>query len=108
MDLQVGKPTTHPLGRGDGVRKRNVHEQTRELLTTDSCKQVIGPERLGHSVGEAAQRPVAGQMSVCVVDEFELIKIERDQCYGLVVNCRPAQASRCVLQKRSSIPNACQ
>src|SRR5215467_4764709 len=99
---------THSLGDGDGVRRRNVHEQTCKLLTTDSREQVIGPHRVSHNVAKAAQRPVARQMPVRVIDEFELVKVECDERYSVLVNCGPPQASRCMLQKSSSIPNACQ
>ena len=60
-------------------RKCSLHED-HELVPTEPCHRVRGPDHARHSPGEFPQHSVAGRVTVTIVDGLEVVEIEIEQC----------------------------
>ncbi len=68
----------HPLHyRGHLLHLVDVGQGYRELVRAQPADAVIGADTGDQSLGDLYQHPVAGGMTVSVVDQFEAIEIER-------------------------------
>ena len=66
-----------PLGHRDRVTHvGNVLEQDRELVSTESRDRVLGPYAGLDPLGHRRQQPVAGVVTVGVVDRLEVVEVE--------------------------------
>src|SRR5207237_2225529 len=70
------------LGDDDGRRGRGGWEQNNELVASVACYQVFAAHRVGERVCDFAQEGIARQVTVGVVDMFELVDVQEDDGEG--------------------------
>src|SRR5207302_1578324 len=70
------------LGDDDGRRGRGGWEQNNELVASVACYQVFAAHRVGERVCDFAQERIARQVTVGVVDMFELVDVQEDDGEG--------------------------
>ena len=71
-----------------------VCEQHHELVATEPIWAVSGTKVLSQGAGEDLQVLVAAMVSVCVVDCFQAVQVERDQRQRVVVPVCTAEFAR--------------
>nr|WP_262503564.1 hypothetical protein [Sphingobium xenophagum] len=67
---------------------RHVQKET-ELIAAQPPHKILAAHDRGQAVGEGAQYGVAGAVSVCAVDRFEIVQVQNDeQEGGVAATCR--------------------
>ena len=67
------------LGDLPGALQDAVLEQDAEFVATDAGQMVAGSYRPPQNVGQLPEHLVAGQMPAGVVDDLELVQVEKQQ-----------------------------
>src|SRR5580704_5232059 len=77
-----------------------------EFLPTDPAKYVVGTQHGSRDPTEFYECVVADVMTIGIVDRFEFVEIEQEQCRRAVFKGRAAQYGRAALQKIAAVGNA--
>jgi len=75
-DLQIGNRSMEAVQSLFDRLARNLGEYEQELLTAIAAGMVVSADGRADCGGEAAQRLIAGQMAVAVIDALEMIQIK--------------------------------
>ena len=82
------------LGEHRGGVVVALHGEHAELVAAQAGDHVGGPLGRGDGLGGAAQQPVARRVAGAVVDQLQLVQVDRDQGRSSIQQPRPVRSRR--------------
>ena len=104
----VGHGHPHALGDQAGCFQSDARQQHHKLFSThagDAVKRVDGVETLLH---ESSQNLITGLMAVAVIDQFEVVEVQRQQRERRATLLGPRDLDFDLLDELAPVRRACQ
>ena len=100
VDGRGGDCAPDPFGDLEGLFRRRLGQEDRELLTAEAGRHVVVAQLRPEGLGDSLEHGVAGEVAVGVVDVAEEVEVSHDQRHRPL---EPLRARKLLRQRRREV-----